>query len=714
MNKTYFCAAGAAMAALCLLWPAGVRAQAAASVARTRPLLYNTLHRPLDEEVKTLMAQLTQSEKLSLLAMQSGGANYLRLNTPPVTRLGIPGLRTADSPSGVRDGLVTAFPMQSIMASTWDPSLVTQVAQAVGQEARAKDRQIIYGPDLNLQRSPQSGRTFECFSEDPFLVAALGRAYVRGIQGEGVAACVKHYVCNDQDDQRKTVDVEVDERTLHEMYLYPFQDALQNAQAWAMMPAVCRVNGLFMSQNAPLVRGQALTDWGWDGLVIPDWAGIHDTAGAVNAGMDVEMPDPGYLSAANLTAALTAGKITQAQIDDMARRVLRLTLRTEPPDHSLVPVPADAVNSPAHQALAEKAAEDGVILLKNQNGLLPLDRRQIHSLAVIGPNAADTQLGGRWSADVTPAARISVLQGIQSRASAGITVQFAPGCPRTGPGDPAQIQAAAALAAKSDAAVVVVGTDSSYEGEELDPPSIELPGDQAKLIQAVAAANKNTLVILNDGTPMDMTPWLGNVRGLIEGWYAGENQGNALAAILFGDVDPSGKLTETIAARRQDYSDFGSYPTVNGVIKYTDGVFVGYRHFDKDGITPLFPFGFGLSYTAFAYSGLTMGRTLQAGKPFPVRVTIRNTGPRAGDEIAELYVHPMTPSPDRPVQELKGFARVALLPGRAAAVTIPLDPSAFEVWDTVRHAWKVIPGNYEVRIGASSRDIRLRGTLQVR
>ncbi len=610
------------------------------------PLLYNTLHGSLDEEVNTLMSSLTQPEKLSLLAMQSGDGNYRRLNTPPVARLGIPGLRTADSPAGVRDGQVTAFPMQVIMASTWNPNLVEQVAQAVGQEARAKNRQIIYGPDLNLQRSPQSGRTFECFSEDPFLVAALGKAYVRGLQSQGVAACVKHFVCNDQDDQRKTVDVEVDERTLHEMYLPAFQSALQGAHAWAMMPAVCRVNGLFMSQNAPLVRGQALKDWGWDGLVMPDWAGIHDTAAAVNAGMDVEMPDPDYLSAENLTAALTAGTITQTQIDDMARRALRVILRTEPPDHSLVAIPADAVNSPAHQKLARKVAEDGIILLKNQGGLLPLERRQIKSIAVIGPNASDTQLGGRWSADVVPVTRVSVLQGIQNRAGAGITVQFAPGCPRTEPGDPAQIQAAAALAAKADVAVVVVGTDHDYEGEELDPPSIELPGNQANLIQAVAAANKNTIVILNNGTPMDVTPWLGNVRGVIEGWYAGQSQGDALAAILFGDVNPSGKLTESIAARRQDYSDFGSYPAVNGVIHYTDGVFVGYRHFDKDNLTPLFPFGFGLSYTKFVYSGLKMGRTLQAGKPFQVQVTIKNTGRRAGDEIAELYVHPMTPGPE--------------------------------------------------------------------
>ena len=712
MNKT-FCIFGAAAAFLCVFSPMGAQIKAQ-TPAPPRPLLYQTLHGTLDEEVEALLAQLTLPEKLSLLAMQSGGANWRRLDTPPVPRLGIPGLHTADSPAGVRAGLATAFPMQVVMASTWDPSLTAQVAGAVGEEARAKDKQILYGPDLNLQRSPQSGRTFECFSEDPFLTATLGRAYVRGLQRTGVAACVKHYVCNDQDDQRKTVNVEVDERTLHEMYLLPFQDALVDAQAWAMMPAVCRVNGQFMSQNTPLVRGQALDGWQWDGLVIPDWAGIHDTAGAVGAGMDVEMPDPDYFSAANLSAALAAGTITRKQIDDMARRVLRLTLRTEPPDRRLPPVPAGAVNSPAHQALARKVAEDGIILLKNQGRFLPLDRRKIKSIAVIGPNAADTQLGGRWSADITPEKRVSVLEGIQNRAGAGITVQFALGCPRTAPGDPAQIRAAATLAAGADVAVVVVGTDSGYEGEELDPPSIALPGDQAKLIEAVGAANKNTVVILNDGTPMDMAPWLGRVHGLIEGWYAGEDQGNALAEILFGDINPSGKLTETIAARRQDYSDFGSYPASGGVLRYADGVFAGYRHFDKDGIAPLFPFGFGLSYTTFAYSGLAMGRTLRAGAPFPVRVTLKNTGRRAGDEIAELYVHPAAPGADRPVQELKGFRRTALGPGRAATVTFLLSPRDFAVWDTVRHAWKVVPGDYEIRVGASSRDIRLRGMMRVK
>lgn len=668
--------------------------------------LYENPNAPVEARVQDLLGRLTEPEKLSLLALQSH-ENAQKLDTPPIPRLNVPELRTSDAPNGIRDGKATSFPMGVVMASTWDPALIQQVGAAIGQEARAKNRQVIYGPDVNIQRSPQSGRSFECYSEDPHLSARMAIADIEGIQSQGVSACVKHFICNDEETDRHSINIRVSERALHEIYLPPFKAAIQEAHVWSLMPSFNQVNGEFMAQNIPLLHDLVLTHWGWDGLVISDWGAVHDTVPAVDAGTDIEMPDPVDYAPAALTAALSSGKITQAQIDDMVRRVLRCMVRTGRLNPS-TPPDASAVNSPAHQALALKVAQEGAILLKNQANLLPLNAHRIKSIAVIGPNASDTQLGGRWSADVVPFSQTSVLQGIQNDAGSGVSVQFALGCPRTKPGTPADLSAAVALAAKSDVAVVVVGMDNNYEGEELDPPNIDLPGDQAKLIEAVAAANKNTIVVLNNGTPVLMTPWITQIRGIIEGWYAGQAQGQAVADILFGKVNPSGHLTETIAKRREDYSDFGFYPGYKGVMTYGEGIYVGYRHFDKDHIAPLFPFGFGLSYTTFQFGGLKAPAVLTSQGTLPVRLHVKNVGSRAGAEVVQLYIHPLNPRVDRPVQELKRFERVSLQPGQTKTVAFSLDRKAFSYWDTTHHRWEADPGQYELIIGASSRDVRLR------
>lgn len=672
-------------------------------------VIYTNPAAPPEARVNDLLGRMTQAEKLSMLYLDSHDIPQ-RLNTPPVPRLGIPSLRTADSPAGIRDNFASAFPMEVVMASTWDPALVRQVGAAIGEEARAKNRQVIYGPCVNIQRTPQSGRYFENFSEDPYLNSRLAVGYIEGMQSQSVASCVKHYVCNDQESGRHTINVEVDERPLHEIYLPAFQAALQEAHVWALMPSVSHVNGPFIAANKPLLGDLLKTQWGWDGLIISDWGSVHDTVNTANAGTDVEMPKPTYFTPANFTEALASGQVTQATIDDKVRRVLRVLLRTglldgpNTPDYS-------PINSPAHQALARKTAGEGMILLKNARGLLPLDRRTVKSIAVIGPNAQDTQLGGRWSADVTPFYTVSVLDGIRKQAGDSITVAYAPGCPRLGAGTPDALSQAAALAAKADIAVVVVGTDNTYEGEELDPPNLSLPGDQDKLIQTVAAANKNTIVVLNAGTPLLMDRWLPQVPALLESWYAGEETGNAVADILFGAVNPSGKLAGTFAARREDYPDWGNYPGTNDVVHYAEGVYVGYRHFDKAKIAPLFPFGFGLSYTTFGYSGLQIPSALKRGQTAIVRVTVQNTGRRAGAEIAQIYVRALAPKVDRPVRELKGFSRISLLPGQRAVVSFPLNEQSFAYWDAARHRWQTDPGPYALEIGSSSRDTRVQGVI---
>lgn len=665
---------------------------------------------PPEARVGDLLGRLTQPEKLSLMALIGYGDPY-KLNLPAIPRLGIASLRTIDAPEGLRDGPASAFPMEVVMASTWDPRLVRQVGAAVGQEARAKNRQIVYGPDVNIQRTPQGGRYFENFSEDPYINAQMATAYIDGMQSQGVASCIKHFICNNQETDRHGINVAVDERTLREIYLPVFDAAAHNAHVWALMPALGRVNGEFCAQNKPLLGDLLETQWGWDGLAVSDWGSVHTTAPTLIAGTDVEMPQPDHFSPAALTNALTSGQITQAEIDDAVRRVLRLMLRTGLLDAPM-PVSESVVNSPAHQKLARKAAVEGITLLKNANHFLPLSKT-LKSLAVIGPNAADTQLGGRWSADVKPFYQVSILDGIKQKVGPKVAVSFDQGCPRTGVAAPGAIDKAVALAKTADAAIVVVGTDNNYEGEELDPPNLHLPGDQEKLIEAVAAANPHTLIVLNCGTPLLVSHWLPRVPGLLEIWYSGQEAGHAAADIIFGDVSPSGKLAGTWANARDEYSDWGNYPGAGGFVRYMEGIYVGYRHFDKDKIKPLFPFGYGLSYTTFAYSHVQAPPAARLGKPITVRVTIKNTGKRAGDEIVECYVRPLAPRTDRPVRELKAFARVPLATGQTKTVLLTLGPKAFAYWDTKMHGWRTDPGAYALDIGASSRDIRLSETVHL-
>ena len=667
---------------------------------------------PTETRINALLSQMTQAEKLSLLALDSGN-DPLKLNTPAIPRLGIPPLRTIDAPQGLRDGPATAFPMEVVMASSWDTGLVKEIGAAIGKEARAKNRQIVYGPSLNLHRTPQSGRFFEAFSEDPYLTARLGVAYIDGMQGAGVAACPKHFVGNDQETGRHTIDVQIAERPLHEIYLAPFEAAIREAHAWTLMNALNHINGTYLSENRPLLTDLLRAQWGWDGLVIGDWSSQHDTVADIWGGVDLEMPSPNVYSPAALTAALTAGKITPSQIDERVLRVLRVLARTGQLDRPTVP-PASVLGSPAHRALARKAAREGVTLLQNTNALLPLSSKKIKTLAVIGPNAADTPLGGRWSADIPTFYTVSILDGLKKAAGQGVAVTFTPGCPRTTPGTPAALAEAVAQAAKSDAAVVVVGTDNTYEGEEMDPPNLHLPGDQEALIAAVAKANPNTVVVLNAGTPLLMSAWLPRVRGLINAWYAGQETGTAVGEIVFGLVNPSGKLADTLAVKREDYSDWGNYPGDGTTVRYAEGVLMGYRHFDAAQLPPQFPFGFGLSYTTFAYSGLQVPKTVSGGKTAVVSLTLQNTGKRAGDEIAQLYLRPLAPRPGEAGRQLKGFARVSLLPGQKKAVTFSLPARAFQYWDTATHAWRTAPGRYSVEVGASSRDTRGTGLLTVK
>ncbi len=812
--------------------------------------VYQDSKAPLEARVNDLFGRLTQDEKLSLL---TGTA----FTTNAIPRLGVPAMAMADAGQGVRGGMegtlgpATLFPAGVTMASTWDPELVGRIGAAIGQEAQNKGTgvQVLLGPAVNIHRSPLGGRNGEYFSEDPFLAGRLAVGYIQGMQSVGTAACIKHYACNNEEVDRGEVNVHVDERALREIYLPAFEAGATEGHAWTLMSSYNRINGPHATANEYLLTEVLKKGWGWDGMVMSDWGAVHETARVINAGNDLEMPGPGLLAPKNVARALNRGQTMQAQIDENVHRILRAILRVglldgpRTPNHALV-------NSPEHQQLTFQAASQGIVLLKNQGNILPLDADRIRSVAVIGPAAVDMQYGAAGSPGLTPFYSINPLEGIQQEVGPEVAVNYArgtqtgapipapaflrpdgsgtglraeyftnrnltgtpalvrtdaqiqndwnttspaPGLPRTNfsvrwtgklvapktgryalsltaddgcrlflngkrlvdhwidsaaspqnvavdlvagraydlrveyyqaaglavaalnwivPGT-ARFTEAVEAARRSDVAVVCVSTEGT-EGEGQDRPSMDLPGDQDGLIQAVAAANKRTIVVLNNGTPVTMTRWLNRVPGLVETWFPGQEGGHALAAVLFGDVNPSGKLPDTLAARREDYPDFGHFPGTRGQVYYTEGIYVGYRHFDKAKIAPLFPFGYGLSYTTFRYGPLTLSQdSLAPDGAVTASLDVTNTGRRAGAEVVEMYVHDPHPKIDKPVRELKNFAKVDLQPGETKTVHFQLAPRALSYCDVPGKQWKADAGEYDIQIGASSRDIRQQARLRL-
>lgn len=808
--------------------------------AKTTPL-YKDPHAPLEKRVDDLFSRLTPDEKISLLS----GTDF---TTQPIPRLGVPAMAMVDAGQGVRGGMestkgpATLFPSGITMASTWDPELISRVAKAIGTEARNKGTgaQVLLGPAVNIHRSPLNGRNGEYFSEDPFLTSRLTVAYVEGMQTTGVAACLKHYAANNEEQDRDTVNVRVSERALREIYLPAFEAGVKVAGAWTAMAAYNKINGPHATANHHLLTDILRDDWGWDGMMMSDWGAVHETAGVLNAGLDLEMPGPGHLAPDKVRAALTKGETTQATVDAAARNTLRAIIRVGLLDGPMPVVPT-LVDSPAHRRLTFEAAAEGITLLKNDGGILPLNRETVRSIAVIGRPATDMQMGALGSPGVDPAYSIQPLEGIRTRAGGGVTVNYARGggarrpipdsalrtpdgaaglrgeyftnkelqgapaltrvdpgvqfnwgagapAPGVGPenfsvrwtgmltppvsgrykitlaaddgyrlflnGKPVinhwengaenaqsyDVELAAgqsyeirveyyqagglasvrldwevpgvnpyadaeAAAGKSDVAIVLVSTLGS-ESEGKDRPSMDLPDNQDALIRAVAAVNRKTVVIINSGTPITMTGWLKDVPGLIAVWFPGETGGDALAAILFGDVNPSGRLPDTLAARREDYPDFGNFPGTDGVVNYAEGIFVGYRHFDRAGIRPLFPFGFGLSYTTFKIGMPRLSSpALSPDGSLTVAIPVTNTGARGGAEVVQLYVHDPHPEVDKPVRELKGFQKIRLAPGQTKTVSIPLNARSLAYYDANGKQWKAHAGTYELQIGASSRDI---------
>ena len=697
-----------------------------------------------DERAQDLLGRMTTEEKARMLA----GSGWME--STPIERLGIPAIKMADGPMGVRNWAgssavtnaastaavyATAFPAGIAMASSWDVELVQAEGRAIAQQLKALGRDMILGPTVNVARTPLWGRDFEGYGEDPYLASRMGVAYVRGVQGEGVIPSVKHFAANNQEFERHRIDEAIDVRTLHEIYFPAFRATVQEGGAWAVMNAYNKVNGRWCAESPFLLTETLRKRWGFEGFVVSDWGSTYSTAGTVNAGMDLEMPggermrawlarpetrqagnDGGWLTGEKVLAAVASGEVKQAAVDESVHRILRVMFQAGLFDRPHVA--GGEVETPEHRALARRAATESMVLLKNDGNVLPLDRAKVRSVAVVGPAAAVARTGGDGSSLVRPRDPVAPLAGIQEAAGPGVAVRYALGVPMVG--EEAGVDAAkareeaVALAARSDAAVVVVGYSSRLESEGFDRSSMDLPAGQDDLIEAVAAANRNTVVVVAAGSPIAMTRWIDRVPAVLYAWYGGQEVGHAVGDLLFGVASPSGKLPVTFPRRIEDSTAHGHYPGENLHVEYAEGLFVGYRGFDRKKLEPLFPFGHGLSYTTFEYGGLTVSPSnVKAGTTVEVGLKVRNAGTRPGAEVVQLYVHDVESSLPRPEKELKAFGRVMLQPGETRGLAFTLDRSGMAFFDPGKGDWVAEKGAFEVLVGASSRDIRLKGAFSL-
>ncbi|WP_405578829.1 glycoside hydrolase family 3 C-terminal domain-containing protein [Streptomyces sp. NBC_01190] len=658
---------------------------------------------PVATRVSQLLAQMTQDQKIQMLHGNGGTQPYIG-DMSAIASLCIPAMGFQDGPSGVGDGLggVTQLPAAVSSAATWDTGLQKSYGTVAGAEFKGKGADVALGPTMNIVRDPRWGRAFETYSEDPYLSAQMATASIQGIQSQGVMAQAKHVAVYNQETNRNgpADNAIVDNRTLQEIYLPAFQAAVSKGASASVMCAYSTVNGVYACQNAYLLNNALYQQAGFGGFVTSDWGGAHSTVDSANNGMTIEMPG-GYFYADFLSQALANGSVSQATLNTMVSRVLTQMFAFGLFDHAKTGDRNAVVTSAAHQATARQVAEQGSVLLKN-TGILPLSTASTHSIALLGPDGgAGVRSVGGGSATATSSGTVSPLTALQNRvAGTGATVTY---------NDGTDINAAVTAARNANVAVVCVGYG---ENEGSDLSTIDLSSQQNQLVQQVAAANPNTIVVLNTGSAVTM-PWLGQVKGVLEEWYGGQEVGNSLAALLFGDVNPSGKLPVTFPSSLNDVPAHttAQFPGNGTNVQYSEGLKVGYRWYDAQNITPLFPFGFGLSYTSFSFSGLQVGGLDGSGNA-TVSATVTNTGGRAGAEIAQLYVGDPAATGE-PAKQLKGFQRVDLQPGASAKVTFTVSAHDLAYWNTSGSNWTTAAGAYQIMVGDSSRNLPLTGTLTV-
>ncbi len=683
---------------------------------------------PIEERVEDALSRMTLEEKVALCHAQS------KFSSTGVPRLGIPEIWMSDGPHGIRPEKLwdewddanwtsdscTAFPALTCLAATWDPTLADRYGQAVGEEARYRNKAVLLGPGVNIYRTPLNGRNFEYMGEDPFLASAMVVPYIQGVQRNGVAACVKHFAVNDQETDRFDVEVKVDDRALHEIHLPAFKAAVQEGGVWAVMGSYPIYKGQHCCHNQYLLRDLLKRDWGFDGVVISDWGGTHDTREAALNGLDLEMGSwtngltlswsnaySNYFLADPFLKLLQSKELDEEVVNDKARRILRLIFRTTMnPDR-----PYGSFATEEHALVGRNIAQEGIVLLKNQEHLLPLDPQQSRKILVVGENARKMMTLGGGSSELKAKYEITPWQGIEECFAPTSQVTYAEGySSSSSTSRSALLQEAVKAARKADVVIFVGGLNKEehQDCEGADRLSLDLPYGQDELISELARANPNLVVVLISGNAVAM-PWVDQVPTIVEAWYGGSEAGHAIASVLSGEVNPSGKLPFTFPVRLEDNpaTALDAYPGDGKQVEYKEGIFVGYRWNDRERIKPLFCFGHGLSYTTFEYGPVTLDhQRMGPDGTITVSVPVKNKGTRAGAEVVQLYISDLKSSLPRPVKELKGFHKIRLQPGEEQTVSFTIDRKALSFYDDTKQDWVAEPGAFEALVGASACDIR--------
>jgi beta-glucosidase len=660
-------------------------------------------------DIDAIIAQMTLQEKAALC---TGATAW---TTTEIERLGVPELFVADGPHGVRRvpdagsmaiGALpaTCFPTASATACAWDRELLHRMGQALAEEAVALAVDVLLGPGVNIKRTPACGRNFEYFSEDPYLAGELAASLIDGIQSRGVGTSLKHFAANNQEHQRMTISAEVDQRTLREIYLPAFETAVKQAQPWTVMCAYNRVNGVYASEHRYLLTEILKDEWGFEGLVVSDWTAVHDRVAALQAGLDLEMPGPRPRRTQAVVEAVQAGALDEAALDGAVRRILRIVFKAaETPK-------GGSFDAKSHHALARQVAAESMVLLKN-DGILPL--RNVARIAVVGRAAQEAHFQGHGSSHIAPTQVDVPIQELEKLAGAA-EILYSEGYPADDSSRPDLIAEAVAAARTADVALLYVALPTFKESEGYDRADLDLTAQQVALIQAVTAAQPSSVVILSNGSAVAMSAWIDGAAAVLEAWMAGQASGGAVADLLFGVANPSGKLAETFPLRLADTPAYLNYPGEVGQVRYGEGIFVGYRYYDAREQPVLFPFGHGLSYTTFEYSAPRLSSTaVRDVDGVTVSVDVTNTGAVAGKEIVQVYVHDRQASLLRPPKELKGFAKVELQPGETQTITVALDFRAFAFFHSGHGRWIVEDGEFDILVAASSADIRGAATVTV-
>jgi beta-glucosidase len=664
------------------------------------------------DKIDNIIREMTLEEKAAMIR----GRDFW--NTGAVERLGVPSILMTDGPHGVRlpsagadlsdlhdSEKATCFPPQCAVASSWDTRLAREMGEAIAEECQALGVRIILGPGANIKRTPLCGRNFEYYSEDPVLTGEMGAAFVEGVQSRGVGASVKHYVCNNQEYERMTISAEVDERTLRETYLAGFERIIKRSEPWTVMASYNRVNGTFVCESHYLLTDILKGEWNFQGLVVSDWSAVHLRDKALAAGLDLEMPGCEGLNDSKIVHMVKSGQLDEKFLDKAIRRILRIVFMAVESEKREATFDPDA-----HHALARRIASESVVLLKNADGILPLDRN-LKSLAVIGKFARSPRYQGDGSSLVNPTRLDTAYAEISKLLGDGAQLAYADGYSERDEPEEERIREAVQAARQAEAAIVFAGLPASYESEGFDRSHLDMPPSHNELIEAVCRAQPNTVVVLSNGSAVTM-PWVDSPQAILEGWVAGQASGGAIADVLLGLVNPSGKLPETFPVRLEDTPAYLNYPGEQHTVRYGEGLFVGYKYYDKKRAKPLFPFGFGLSYTTFEYGDLQLSHsTMTDSETLRVSLKIKNTGQVAGKEVVQLYVRDVESRLVRPEKELKAFAKVALEPGEEREVCFELSGRDFAYYDSASRAWYIESGDFEILIGSSSADLRATASV---